>query len=110
MNVRESGDVTVLNVQGNVVSGDLSLFRETCKNLLITGKKKIVLNLAEVSYIDTIGIAELLSWMGIFCSQHRGGLKLLCPTKKVVALLHITKTYTTFEIFNDEVVAIASFQ
>jgi anti-sigma B factor antagonist len=82
--------------------------RDTIKDLLSKGQKKILLNLGDVSYIDSSGIGELVS---AFTSvRNQGGeLKLLNLTKKVHDLLQITKLYTVFDVKDDEAAAIAAF-
>jgi anti-sigma B factor antagonist len=82
--------------------------RETVKDLMSKGHKKILLNLGDISYIDSSGIGELVS---AFTSvRNQGGeLKLLHLTKKVHDLLQITKLYTVFDIKDDETVAIRAF-
>ena len=84
------------------------MLRDTIKDLLGKGNKKILLNLGDVSYIDSSGIGELVS---AFTSvQRQGGeLKLLNLTKKVHDLLQITKLYTVFDVKDDEGGAIAAF-
>jgi anti-sigma B factor antagonist len=72
------------------------------------GNKKILLNLGEVSYIDSSGIGELVS--GFTTVQNAGGqLKLVGLSKRVKDLLQITKLYTVFEAFDDETEAVRSF-
>jgi anti-sigma B factor antagonist len=82
--------------------------RDTIKDLLGKGQKKILLNLGDVSYIDSSGIGELVS---AFTSvRNQGGeLKLLNLTKKVHDLLQITKLYTVFDVKDDEATAISAF-
>ena len=82
--------------------------RDTVKDLLGKGQKKILLNLGDVSYIDSSGIGELVS---AFTSvRNQGGeLKLLHLTKKVHDLLQITKLYTVFDVKDDEAAAIGAF-
>ena len=76
--------------------------------MVIKGDKKILLNLSEVSYIDSSGIGELVS--GYTTVSNAGGkLKLLGLTKRVQDLLQITKLYTVFEVFDDEAAGLASF-
>jgi anti-sigma B factor antagonist len=82
--------------------------REAVKKLVADGNKKIVLNLGEVTYIDSSGIGELVSAFTTV-SNNGGNLKLLNLTKRVQDLLQITKLYTVFEVFNDEPSAVASF-
>jgi len=72
------------------------------------GQKKILLNLGEVSYIDSSGIGELVS--GFTTVTNSGGqLKLLNLNKRVKDLLQITKLYTVFDVHEDEASAIRSF-
>ena len=82
--------------------------REIVKDLLSKGQKNILLNLGDISYIDSSGIGELVS---AFTSvRNQGGeLKLLHLTKKVHDLLQITKLYTVFDVKDDEAAAIGAF-
>jgi len=82
--------------------------RDTVRDLLAKGNKKIILNLAEVNYIDSSGIGELVS--AFTTTKNQGGeLKLLHLTKKVHDLLQITKLYTVFDVKDDEAVAVKAF-
>ena len=82
--------------------------RYTVRDLAAGGKKKLLLNLAEVSYIDSSGIGEMVS--GFTTVSNQGGqVKLLNLTKRVKDLLQITKLYTVFEVFDDEASAVRSF-
>ena len=82
--------------------------RELIRDQLSKGNKKILINLADVSYIDSSGIGELVSAYTAVTNQG-GQLKLLNLTKKVHDLLQITKLYTVFDVHDDEAKAIASF-
>ena len=106
---RQVGDVTVIDAVGRITLGEgSSTFREIVKDLVNKGNKKILLNLAEVSYIDSSGIGELVS--GFTSVSNAGGsLKLLKLTKRIQDLLQITKLYTVFEVFDDEAAAVRSF-
>jgi anti-sigma B factor antagonist len=106
---RQVGDVTVLDATGRITLGEgSSTFRDTIKELVAKGHKKILLNLGNVSYIDSSGIGELVS--GFTTMANSGGsLKLLNLTKRIQDLLQITKLYTVFEVFDDEAGALASF-
>ncbi len=73
-----------------------------------SGHKKLLLNLAEVSYIDSSGIGEMVSGFTTITNQG-GQVKLLNLTKRVKDLLQITKLYTVFEVFDDEATAVRSF-
>jgi anti-sigma B factor antagonist len=82
--------------------------RDGIRDLVSKGNKKILLNLGDVSYIDSSGIGELVS--GFTSVANQGGqLKLLHLTKRVRDLLQITKLYTVFEVFDDEAAAVRSF-
>lgn len=107
---RQVGDVTVIDAVGRITLGEgSSSFRDTIKDLVSKGNKKMLLNLAEVSYIDSSGIGELVS--GFTTVSNAGGsLKLLNLTKRIQDLLQITKLYTIFEVFDDEAAALATFQ
>ncbi|MBI2956457.1 MAG: STAS domain-containing protein [Acidobacteria bacterium] len=106
---REVGGVTVVDLSGRLTLGDASAqLRQTLHELLDQGKKKIVLNLGQVGYIDSSGLGELVS--GFTTVKNKGGmLKLANLTDKVNDLLTITKLYTVFEIHNDENTAVQSF-
>jgi len=106
---RQVGDVTVIDAVGRITLGEgASAFRDKVRELVAGGHKKILLNLAEVSYIDSSGIGEMVS--GYTTVTNQGGvLKLLSLTKRVKDLLQITKLYTVFEVFEDEATAVRSF-
>jgi anti-sigma B factor antagonist len=99
----------VVDVSGRITLGEgSSNLREGIREMLGKGQKKILLNLGEVSYIDSSGIGELVSAFTSVANQ-AGQLKLLHLTKRVRDLLQITKLYTVFEVFDDESKAIGSF-
>ena len=106
---RQIDGVTIVDLSGRITLGEGSvILRDTVKDLLGKGQKKILLNLGDVSYIDSSGIGELVS---AFTSvRNQGGeLKLLHLTKKVHDLLQITKLYTVFDVKDDEAAAITAF-
>jgi anti-sigma B factor antagonist len=106
---REVGGVTIVDLSGKITLGEGGLtLREEVHKLLAEGKKKIVLNLAEVNYIDSSGLGELVSaYTGV---KNAGGeLKLLNLTSKVRDLLVITKLVTVFDVKDDEATAVSSF-
>ena len=109
LTTRQVGDVTVIDVAGRITLGEgSSALREAMKDLVTKGQKKILLNLGDVSYIDSSGIGELVS--GFTTVTNSGGnLKLLNLHKRVKDLLQITKLYTVFEVHEDEAAAIRSF-
>jgi anti-sigma B factor antagonist len=107
--VRQVEGVTVVDLSGRIKLGEgSSVLRDTVKDLLAKGHKKILLNLGDISYIDSSGIGEMV---GAFTSvRNQGGeLKLLHLTKKVHDLLQITKLYTVFDVKDDEAEAIKAF-
>jgi anti-sigma B factor antagonist len=110
LTTRQVGDVTVIDAVGRITLGEgSSMLREDLRQMIGKGQKKILLNLADVSYIDSSGIGELVS--GFTTVTNQGGeLKLLNLTKRVHDLLQITKLYTVFEVFDDEAAAVRSFQ
>jgi len=107
---REIDGVVIIDLSGRITLGEGSaLLRRMLQELLQKGQKKIVLNLGDVSYIDSSGIGELVS--GFTTARNHGGeLKLLHLTKKVHDLLQITKLYTVFDVHSDERTAAASFR
>ena len=107
---REVDGVTVLDLSGRITLGEGSVqLRDSIRDLLAKGQKKILLNLGDVNYIDSSGIGELVSAYTTVRNQG-GELKLLNLTKKVHDLLQITKLYTVFDIRDDETAAIGSFK
>src|ERR1700686_573803 len=106
---RQVDGVSIVDCSGRITLGEGSvILRDTVRDLLSKGQKKILLNLGEVSYIDSSGIGELVSAFTTVRNQG-GELKLLNLTKKVHALLQITKLYTVFDVKNDEAGAVKSF-
>ena len=106
---REVDHVTLLDIRGRIILGDeTDTLRTAVRDLLANGKKKIILNLADVDYIDSSGVGELV---GSFTAVRNAGgeLKLLNLTTKVHDVLHVTKLYTVFDIRDDEFKAVKSF-
>jgi anti-sigma B factor antagonist len=109
ISTREVAHVTILDIGGRIVLGDeIGQLRDAVRALVADGKKKIILNLAEVDYIDSSGVGELV---GAFTTVRNAGgeLKLLNLTQKVHDVLHVTKLYTVFDIRDDEFTAVKSF-
>ena len=107
---RQEGDVTILDLSGKITIGEGSVqLREAVRRLLDEGRKKILLNLGDVAYVDSSGIGELVS--SYTTTNNQGGqLKLLNLTKKIQDLLMITKLLTVFETHDNEQAALASFK
>jgi len=106
---REVSGVTIVDLSGKITLGEGGVtLRDEVRKLVGEGKKKIVLNLAEVNYIDSSGLGELVS--AYTAVKNAGGeLKLLNLTSKVRDLLVITKLVTVFDVKDDEAAAVSSF-
>lgn len=106
---RDIGDVTVIDMEGRITLGEgSSLLRDLIRANLSKGRKKIVMNLAGINYVDSTGLGELVS--GYRLVKGEGGeLKLLNLSRKVTDLLQITKLYTVFDIHTQESEAVGSF-
>ena len=107
---RQVDGVTIVDLSGRITLGEGSVvLRDLVRDLLTKGSKRILLNLGDVTYIDSSGIGELVS--GFTTVSNQGGqLKLLSLTKKVHDLLQITKLYTVFDVHDDEAKAIGAFE
>ena len=108
--IRTIGDVQILDCSGKITLGEGTMFiRNAVRDLLQKGEKKIILNLAGITYIDSSGVGELV---GSYTTTINSGgkLKLLNLTGKLRDLLTITKLITVFEIFSDEKAALDSFR
>lgn len=107
---RRTGSVIILDLKGNIRLGEGSReLHEAIRRIVEEGEKQLLLNLAEVSYIDSSGLGEIVA--GYSTLQKIGGeMKLLNLTDRVSELMVITKLLTVFEVYEDEVQAINSFQ
>jgi anti-sigma B factor antagonist len=108
--VRQVEGVVIVDLSGRIKLGEgSSILRDTVKDLLGKGQKNILLNLGDISYIDSSGIGELVA---AFTSvRNQGGeLKLLHLTRKINDLLQITKLYTVFDVRDDEAEAVSAFR
>jgi anti-sigma B factor antagonist len=107
---REVAGVSVLDLSGRITLGEGSVqLREAIRGLIGNGKKKILLNLGDVNYIDSSGLGELVSAFTTAKNQ-QAEVKLLNLTRKVHDLLQLTKLVTVFDIKDNEASAIASFK
>lgn len=109
VNTRQVGGVTILDFSGRITLGEGSVqLRDVVRDQLAAGHKQFLVNLGDVSYIDSSGIGELMS--AYTSVKNKGGeVKLLNLTKRVHDLLQITKLYTVFDIRDDEAHAIDAF-
>jgi len=107
---RQVNGIVIVDLSGRITLGEGSvLLRDMVRDLVSKGQRKILLNLGDVTYIDSSGIGELVSAFTTVRNQG-GELKLLNLTKKVHDLLQITKLYTVFDIKDDEATAVAAFK
>jgi anti-sigma B factor antagonist len=110
ISVRESGDVTILDIQGkaslgansDVLNGDL-------QQLVSAGVRKLLLNLTDVTYLDSWGIAAIIG-THLSLKRQGGSLKLLCPDGRVLSVLRVTRLPDIIPTFEDEAQVLASFQ
>jgi anti-sigma B factor antagonist len=106
---RAVGDVMVLDLKGRITLGEGDeLLKDKVNSLINQGQKKLVLNLADVPYIDSAGLGEIVRTYTTV-SRQGGSLKLLNLTKRITDLLSITKLLTVFETFDSETEAVKSF-
>ena len=105
---RQVADLIIIDLNGRIVAGEeTALLRDSIRGVLDRGDKKIFLNLAEVPYIDSAGIGELVrAYVAI--ERERGWLKLIKPTRKVREVLEIVKLDTVFQIFSTEAEALTT--
>ncbi len=107
---RDSGAVTILDLAGKVTLGDGdALLKDKLHSLLHQGKKDVLLNLAQVSYVDSAGLGAIVSAYTTM-TREGGSLKLSNVTKKLQDLLSITKLLTVFETFDNEEEAVRSYK
>lgn len=110
MTDRDVSGVTVVEIEGRIVLGEESnSFREKVKTLLAAGKKKIVLNLQNVSYIDSAGLGTLVATFHSARSQG-ATLKLANLGAKFKEVLQVTKLMTVFDTYDNEALAVSSFK
>lgn len=106
---REANGVIVLDLTGRITTGQPSVtVRDAVRNEIDKGFKNILLNMGEITYIDSAGLGELIA--AYTTVKNRGGyLKLLNLTKRLHELMQITKLYTVFDVYDDEAKALGSF-
>lgn len=107
---RHSSNVAIIDLVGGVtVSGGVGLLRNKMKELVTAGHKNVLLNLRDLTYLDSAGMGELVG----ACTTLRnlgGDLRLVNPQERVAGLLRMTKLSSIFRIFDDEAAAVQSFQ
>jgi anti-sigma B factor antagonist len=104
------GDVVIVDVSGKVTLGDGgdALLKDKMGSLVQQGNKKVVLNLGDVSYVDSAGLGAIVNAYATL-NKNGGALKLLNTTKRIKDLLAITKLLTIFDTFDSEPDAVKSF-
>ncbi len=106
---RSAAEVTILDLKGRMTMGEGDeLLRDKINSLILQGRKKLVLNLAEVPYIDSAGLGEIVRTYTTV-SRQGGSLKLANLTKRITDLLSITKLLTVFDTYDSEADAVRSF-
>ena len=107
---RRVGDVVIVDVSGKITlgdGGDVTL-KDKMRSLMQQGQKKVLLNLGDVSYVDSAGLGEIVQSYATV-TKNGGALKLLNVTKRIKDLLSITKLLTVFECHDNEAEALKSF-
>lgn len=108
--MRTVGDAQILDCSGRITLGEGTMsIRNTVRDILQSGVKKIILNLADINYIDSSGVGELVSTYTTV-ANNGGQLKLLNLTKKIRELLAITKLLTVFDVSDNEQTLLARFK
>ena len=106
---RSAGDVVVLDLKGKMTLGEGDeLLKDKINSLVHQGRRKMVLNLEHVPYIDSAGLGEIVRTYTTI-SRQGGSMKLLNLTKRITDLLSITKLLTVFETYDNEADAVRSF-
>jgi anti-sigma B factor antagonist len=106
---RQKNGVTVIDISGSITHAEGSELNEMVQDQVRKGRKRIILNLRDVEYLDSSGIGQLVS--GYVTAKKNGGeLKILHLNKKVQILLSVTSLYKIFEEFSDEQSAVQSFR
>ena len=108
---RTVGDVVIVDVSGKVTLGDGGdvMLKDKMRSLVQQGRKHVLLNLGDVSYVDSAGLGEIVQAYATL-NKNGGTLKLLNVTKRIKDLLSITKLLTVFDTFDNEADAVRSFR
>ena len=107
---RESGSISILDLQGKLVLGEpVAALEETVKRLIADGHTRLIVNLKDVDYVDSAGIGELVATKKR-ALEKKGDVKLLMPSQTVYNVLSMLSLHLIFEIFQDEAKAVASFK
>ena len=106
---RKSGSVVIVDLDGQIRIGETNIDQhKTVHELVAAGERKVLLNLARVTHIDSSGLGELVASHATM-EKNEGEMKLLSVTERIAELMMITKLLTVFDVFEKEDVAVASF-
>lgn len=106
---RQAGDITIVDVQGRIMFGDgEEEFRDAVNRAIEAGRVTLVINMAEVPYVDSAGLSQLVRTF-VAAGKRGGRMKLLNLTRRVRDLLTISRLLTVIEAFESEEEAVASF-
>ncbi|HYS78618.1 MAG TPA: STAS domain-containing protein [Candidatus Dormibacteraeota bacterium] len=106
---RESGSVSILDLQGKLVLGEpVAALEETVKRLIADGHTRLIVNLKDVDYVDSAGIGELVATKKR-AVEKKGDVKLLMPGQTVYKVLSMLSLHLIYEIFQDEAKAVRAF-
>jgi len=111
ISIRQSGDVTILDLQGRstIDAGESELLSRHLRKLLANDVSKLLLNLAELTRIDSSGVSVIIETC-VSIRRMSGDLKLLCPRERVLEVLNVLRLLEAIETFDDEAEAVASFR
>jgi anti-sigma B factor antagonist len=111
ISIRESADVTILDLRGRstIDGGESELLGSLLKKLVADGVRKLLLNLADLTQVDSSGIGVIVETY-VSLKRQRGELKLLCPCGRVLEVLTLFRLLDTIPSFEDEAQALASFR
>jgi anti-sigma B factor antagonist len=110
ISIRESGDVTILNLHGKATIGaDSDLLCSYLQRLVADGARKLLLNMANVTQLDSSGVSAIIG-THVSLSRQGGSLKLVCPRGRVRAVLRVIRLPDIIPTFEDEGQALASFR
>jgi anti-sigma B factor antagonist len=108
--LRESDDIVILDLHGKLMGGpDADTFRDTLRGLLEDGKKKVIVNLRGINWINSTGVGILITGYTTL-RKHGGDLKLLSVSDRIQSILYVTKLNLIFECFDSEEEALGSFE
>jgi anti-sigma B factor antagonist len=107
--VRESGNVTIIDLSGKLMGGcDADIFRDLIHELLEKGRRQVIVNLSEITWVNSTGVGILITGYTTL-RKNKGDLRLLNVSNKIQSILYVTKLNLIFECFEDEQAAVASF-